>query len=227
MIFGDEGKIFWRRFFAKITEVKDGCWREARFLFGGVRFKIEVEANVFGLFIIEIFVDGGFDLFVEVSDADGFGFGVGGVFRLDEWGDVADFRLDADAVAVFLGGGAGVDGGGTLEIAESVAHGFVTTTQNPVDDFAFAHDVEVVEGEVAAVDHGLHHVAEELESSARFVAMVFGREGEIFSSELSGDGWSSEGDFFKVVFVFNNDEVGIEAFNIVESPSVKEEKTVF
>lgn len=57
--------------------------------------------------------------------------------------------------------------------------------------------------------------------------MVFGREGEIFSSELSGDGWSSKGDFFKVVFVFNNGEVGIETFDIVESPSVKEEKTVF
>lgn len=227
MIFRDEGKIFWRRFFVKITEVKDGHWREVRFLFGGVRLEVEVEANIFGLFIIEIFVDGGFDFFVEVGDADGFGFGIGGVFRLDERGDIADFGFDADAVAVFLGGGAGVDGGGTLEIAESVAHGFVATTQNPVDDFALAHDVEVVEGEVAAVDHGLHHVAEELKGGARFVAMVFGREGEIFSSELSGDGWSSEGDFFKVVFVFNNGEVGIETFDIVESPSVKEEKTVF
>lgn len=227
MIFGDESKIFWRRFFAKITEVKDGCWREVRFLFGGVRFEIEVEANVFGLFVVEIFVDGGFDFFVEVSDADGFGFGVGGVFRLDEWGDVADFRLDADAVAVFLGGGAGVDDGGTLEIAEGVAHGFVATTQNPVDDFAFAHDVEVVEGEVAAIDHGLHHVAKELESGARFVAMVFGREGEIFGSKLGSDGRSAEGDFFEVVFVLGNGKVGIEAFNVVESPSVKEEKTVF
>lgn len=227
MIFGDEGKIFWRRFFAKITEVKDGCWREARFLFGGVRFEIEVEANVFGLLVVEIFVDGGFNFFVEVGDADGFGVGVGGVFWLDEGSNIADFGLDADAVAIFLGGGAGVDGGGALEVAESVAHGLVATTQNPVDDFALAHDIEVVEGEIAAVNHGLHHVAKELESSARLVAVVFGREGEIFGSKLGSDGWGAESDFFEVVFILGDGEVGIEAFNIVESPSVKEEKTVF
>lgn len=207
--------------------MKDGCWREVRFLFGGVRFEVEVEANIFGLFVVEIFVDSGFNLFVEVSDADGFGAGVGGVFWLNERSDITDFGLDADAVAVFLGGGAGVDSSGALEIAEGVAHGFVTTTQNPVDDFALAHDVEVVEGEIAAIDHGLHHVAKELESGARFVAVVFGREGEIFGSKLGSDGRSAEGDFFEVVFVLGNGKVGIEAFNIVESPSVKEEKTVF
>lgn len=88
---------------------------------GGVRFEVEVEADVFGLFVVEIFVDGGFNLFVEVSNAGGAGFG------LDERRNVTNFSFDADAVAVFLGDVAGEDGSGTLEVAEGVAHWFVAT----------------------------------------------------------------------------------------------------
>lgn len=88
--------------------------------FGGcVRFEIEIEANIFRLFVVEIFVDGGFDFLVEFSDAGGAGFG------LDEGGDVADFGFDADTVAVFLCDTAGEDGSGALEVAKSVAHWFV------------------------------------------------------------------------------------------------------
>ncbi len=43
--------------------------------FGGVGFEVEVEANVFGLFVVEIFVDGRFDFFVEGGNTDGFGLG--------------------------------------------------------------------------------------------------------------------------------------------------------
>ncbi len=43
--------------------------------FGGVGFEVEVEANVFGLFVVKIFVDGGFDFFVEGGDTDSFGLG--------------------------------------------------------------------------------------------------------------------------------------------------------
>lgn len=54
------------------------CWRESMILdFGGsVRFEVEVETDIFGLFVVEIFVDSGFDFFVEVSEAGGAGFGL-------------------------------------------------------------------------------------------------------------------------------------------------------
>lgn len=187
---------------------------------GGVWFEVEVETDVFGLFVVEIFVDGGFDFFVEIGDASGAGFG------LDERSDVADFGFDADAVAVFLGDVAGEDGSGTLEVAEGVAHWFVAAAQNPVDDFAFAHDVEVVEIEVAAVNHGLHHVAEELAGSAAFVTVIVGGKFKVFGGELSSDRRGLEGDFVEVTFVFGDSEVGIESFNLVESPSSVEEVAV-
>ncbi len=73
------------------------------------------------MLVVEVFIDGGFDFFVEFSDADDCG--VVGV--LGEGGDVADFGFDANTIAVFLGGGAAENSGGALEIAEGVAHGFV------------------------------------------------------------------------------------------------------
>ncbi len=88
---------------------------------GGVRLEVEVETDVFGLFVVEVFVDGGFDFFVELSDADSCG--VVGV--LGEWGDVADLGFNADTIAVFLGSAAGINCGGALEIAEGIAHGLV------------------------------------------------------------------------------------------------------
>ncbi len=133
-------------------------------------------------------VFGGFDGFVGWGE--------------NERSDVADFRFDADAVAVFLGGGAGVDGGGALEVAEGVAHGFVAAAQNPVDNFALTHDVKVIHVEVAAIDHGLHHVAEELEGSTSFVAMIVGGKSEVISDEVSGDRGGLESDFVEIIFVF-------------------------
>lgn len=97
------------------------CGYESMILdFGGsVRFEVEIKTNILRLFVVEVFVDGGFDFFVEVGDAGGAGFG------LDERGDIADFGLNADAVTILFGDAAGEDGGGTLEVAESVAHWFV------------------------------------------------------------------------------------------------------
>lgn len=172
------------------------------------------------MFVVEIFVDGGFDFFVEVSEAGGAGFG------LDERSDVTDFGFDADAVAVFLGDAAGEDGGGALEVAEGVAHRFVAAAQDPVDDFTLAHNVEVVEVEIATINHRLNHIAEELKSSAGFVAVVVGGKFEILCGELGGDRLSLESDFFEVALVFGDGEVGVESFNLVKGPGVVEEVAV-
>lgn len=49
-----------------------------------------------------------------------------------------------------------------LEVAEGFGDGFVATTKDPVDDFALTHDVEIICGKIAAVDHRLDNVGDEL-----------------------------------------------------------------
>ena len=74
---------------------------------------------------------------------------------LDERIDIADFGFDLGIVSVFLGLFAIVGGGSALEIAEGFGEGVVTAAQDPVDNFAFGHGVEVVEAETVFGNHGI------------------------------------------------------------------------
>lgn len=47
-------------------------------------------------------------------------------------------------ISVLLRGGAFVGGGGVLEIAESFGESVVTAAQNPINNLAFGHGVEIV-----------------------------------------------------------------------------------
>ena len=180
----------------------------------GVGLEVKVEANVFGLFGVEVFIDEALGFFVDSGDAfDSFAF-------FSERDDVANFGFDTDAVAVFLGDTASEDSSGALEIAEGFGEGFVAATEDPVDDFAFAHDVEIVNGEVAAVNHRLDDVGEELHVGARFVAVIDGAKREVEFGEFGGKVGGLEGDFVGVVLVFEDGEVVVEGLDFVEIPDV-------
>ncbi len=181
----------------------------------GVRLEIEVKTDVFRLLFVEISSDGGVDVVVEVSNAfrDRLVFAVGSG---DKGNDIADFGFDADGVAVFLGGGAGIDRSGALEVAEGVAQRFIAAAQNPVDDLALAHDIEVVESEVTTINHGLNHVGKEGHAGAGFVAVIDGREGEVVRRKFGSERWVGETDFVEVVFVFDNSEIVVKRFDLLE-----------
>lgn len=190
-------------------------------LFEGIWLEIKVlEADILRLFSIEIIGDRAVDFAIKAGDA------LGAVFDLDEGNDVSDFGFGADAVAVFLANTAGKDGGSTLVIAEGVGEGFVTAAEDPVNDFAFVHDVEVVDIEVATIDHRLSNVGEELHVSTGFFAVVDGGEGEILGGKVGGDFWGAEGDFVEVLFVLDDSKVLIETGDLVESPDVVMEVAV-
>ncbi len=66
----------------------------------------------------------------------------------------------------------------------------------------------------------------ELVAGARLVAVVNGEERETLLGELGGDFWSLERDFVETLLVFEDGEVLIEAFDLVESPDVVMEVAV-
>ncbi len=84
------------------------------------------------------------------------------VFAGDEWNDVAIFSLDTGAVAILFHGVATIDASGALEFAEGVADGFVAAAENPVDNFAFVHSIEIVDCEIIMKLHGFDNVSVEL-----------------------------------------------------------------
>ncbi len=111
-------------------------------------------------------------------------------------------------------------------MAEDVAEVFVAAAQDPVDDFAFAHDVEVVHIEVAGDDHGMGNVGEELHAGAVFLGVIEGREGEIASGEVGGEVGILESKLVEAGFVLKDGEIIVERFNVVKSPDVVEEVAV-
>lgn len=168
-------------------------------------------------------MDGAVRLGRKVGDARGRD---GSVGAHDERNDIADFGFDAGAIAVFFDSGAVIDGGSALEITEGFADGFVATTENPVDNFAFVHSIEVVEGEIITKLHGADDVGDELEGGAGFVAAVFGKEREGRFDKILTDAFGAEAEFVDVVFVLEDSNVVIESFNFIESPGVVEEVAV-
>lgn len=113
-----------------------------------------------------------------------------------------------------------------MEIAESSAEGFVAATQNPVDNFAFAHDIEVVHSEITAEFHRLNNVGDKLHSGTGAIVMIVYGEGEIFGGEFFGDFKIAEAEFVNAVFVLENCEIVGETTDLVESPSIKLEITI-
>jgi len=192
-----------------------------------VGFKVEVEADVFRKFGVEMGLDSGINLAGNRGDAFG-----GGVFVFvvggdeSEGNDVADFAFNTSAVAVFLGSGASVDSGSALILTESFADGAVAAAEDPVDDFAFAHDEEVVLAEVAAVDHGLKDVSGKLNDEARFVTVIDLELRKGGLDEVDTSVGVSETKFVKAAFVLEDGEAIIVAFNLVKSEGAEEEKAV-
>lgn len=197
----------------------------------GIRLEIEVETDVFGEFFVEVGFDSAIDFGGEFGNAFR-GWAIFAVGRVvfgiseDERNDVADFALDAGTVAILLSSSAGVDSGGVLELAEGFGDSAIATTENPVDDFAFTHDVEVVRCEVTTDDHRVNNIGDELESSTRFVAIIDAEERKGSLDELDTTFGGLETDFVESVFVFEDGEVLVEGLNLVEGPGIEKEETI-
>lgn len=154
----------------------------------------------------------------KINDATRAGFGA----TLDEGNDVANFGFDAGTVAIFFDGGAAVSGGGALELAESLGKGFVAAAKDPVDGFALAHSIEVVDGDIIAELHGFDDVGDELHAGASVVVTIIVEEGEGTEDEFFTDVEVAEGEFVDIVLVFEDDDIVDETFDLVESPGVVE-----
>lgn len=184
--------------------------------------KLEVEPSVFRGFGFEIASEGAGSGTRELGDA----LVARIILACDERIDVADFKLDAGAVAILFLRSAAVNASRALKIAEGFTEGFVTATQNPVDDFAFAHDIEIIHREIAAEFHRFNDIGDELKRGAGAVVVVVSEEGEGRIGEFFGDFEVAEAKFVDAVFVMKNSNIVGETADLVERPSVVEEVTI-
>ena len=65
---------------------------------------------------------------------------------MNERDSIADFGFNVSTIAVFFDGAATVNASGSLELAEGGAESFVAAAENPINNFAFAHGVEIIDG---------------------------------------------------------------------------------
>lgn len=92
-------------------------------------------------------------------------------------------------------------------MTEDVAEVFVATAEDPVDDFAFTHDVEVVSVEIAGGNHGMGDVGEELHTGAVLLGVIEGGESKVASGEVGGKVGILERDFVEAGFILEDGEV--------------------
>lgn len=121
--------------------------------------ELKVETDIFSGFGVEEFLNVAVDGLRKFGDAL---VGTSFVFAGDEWNDVTIFSFDVGAVAILFHGAATVSTGGALEFAEGVADGFVAAAENPVNDFAFVHSIEIVDCEIIVKLHRFDNVSVEL-----------------------------------------------------------------
>lgn len=140
--------------------------------------------------------------------------------------NITNFVLSGCTIAVFLDGVAVVDGSGALEIAEGFAEGLVAATQDPVDDFAFAHIVKVVHSKIVTEHHRFDDVSNEVAVGAVDIVEVFSKEWEGILGEFFSNGGIGKAKFINVVLIFKHGEIIRKTLNLVESPSFVSEITV-
>lgn len=145
---------------------------------------------------------------------------------LDEGIDIADFGFDFGGVGIFFGLVAAIGGSGVLKITEGFGESMVAAAQNPVDDFAFGHGIEVVEAEAIFGNHGIQDIGDELEAGASSRSVIFLAEAEIASGEFGGKFGVLEPELIKTVLVAKDSNIVIETLDVREVPSIKEEVAV-
>lgn len=144
----------------------------------------------------------------------------------DEGVDIADFSFDFGVIGILLGSGTVVSGSGALEIAESLGESMIATAQDPVDDFAFGHGVEIVGGEMILGNHGTENIGDELETGASSGILVTFAKREIAGGEFGGEFGVFEAKFVETSFIAQDDNIVVEAFDVGEIPGVIEEITI-
>lgn len=191
----------------------------------GIRLEIEVETDIFRAFFVEVRGDSIVDVIVDVGDALR-GDVAFAVDSLDKRRNVTDFDFDASIVTVFLGSSARAEGGGALELTESFADGFVAATEDPINDFAFAHNKEVFFGEVTANDHRVDDVGDELKADASLVIAAGGKERKGLFDEVGADLRGLEAELVKLGFVLEDGDVVVKSFDLIKGPDAKNEEAV-
>lgn len=175
----------------------------------------------------EICVNLGFGVGIKFRDAAGDLVAIDILFGgFDEGIDITNFGFDFGMVGVLLSIGEAISGSGTLEITEGIGEGVIAAAQNPVDDFAFGHGVEVVDTDEIFGNHCIQDVGDELEAGAASRFVVVGAEREVAGGEFGGEFGILETEFIEARFVAENGDIIIKAFDFGESPGVIEEVAV-
>lgn len=144
----------------------------------------------------------------------------------DEGVDIADFSFDFGVIGILLGSGTVVSGSGALEIAESLGESMIATAQDPVDDFAFGHGVEIVGGEIVFGNHRAKNIGNELKVGASSRILVTLAKREITSGEFGGEFGVFETELVEAGFIAQDDDIVVETFDVGEVPGVIEEVAV-
>ena len=140
--------------------------------------------------------------------------------------DIANFEFSINAIAVFFDSIAAVDASSALEIAEGFAQSLVAATQDPVDDFAFAHDIKVVHREIAAELHRFDDVSDKLEGGAGAIIMIIRKEREGRIGEFFGNFEVTEAKLVDAVFITENGDIVGKTTDLVERPGIIKEVAV-
>lgn len=175
----------------------------------------------------EIRIDFGLGVSVKLGNAAGNGITIDVLFgSLDEGVDIANFGFDLSSISIFFNLVAVVGGSSALEIAEGFSEGVITATENPVDDFALGHGVEVVEAEAILGNHGIQNISDELEAGASGRSVIFFAKRKIASGELGSELGVFKAEFVEAGFVAEDGDVVVETFDVREIPGIKKEVAI-
>ncbi len=134
---------------------------------------------------------------------------------MNERNSITNFNIGWGAITVLFLGVARIDAGGALVVTEGFAEGFVATTQNPVDDFAFGHGIKIVGCEITFDVHRTENISEEVIGSTGLGTVIFGEKWERFFHEIFADVEVAEAEFVDAVFVFQDDDVVRKSLHVV------------
>lgn len=136
----------------------------------------------------EVRIDFGFSIGIELGNTARDWIAVDVLLGgFDEGVDIADFSFDFGVIGILLGSGTVVSGSGALEIAESLGESVIAAAQNPVDDFAFGHSVEIVSSEMILGNHRTENVGDELETGASSRILITFAKRKVTSGEFGGE----------------------------------------
>lgn len=175
----------------------------------------------------EVRIDFGFSIGIELGNTARDWIAVDVLLGgFDEGVDIADFSFDFGVIGILLGSGTVVSGSGALEITESLGESVIAAAQDPVDDLAFGHGVEIVGGEIVFGNHRAENIGDELETGASSRILITFAKRKVTSGEFGGEFGVFETELIETGFIAQDDDIVVETFDVGEIPGVIEEVAV-